>query len=403
MHNNKNIPVLSRSARGLLASALLGLSGVSYGDLLLYEKNDTTFSTDGYMNTFYTSSKVNRDGKLYDRRQARVRMGYLPNWIGFNFKRENYEGLTIGARASFWVSINDSQSDGTSTAIDVRQFYGTFGGWWGEVLFGKDFGLFSRSNIMLDEMLSNVGNVSDTLGLVDGGGVSFGNIGTGFPYPFPTSQITYRNNELLVKGLRLAVGVMDPYDASQVDETTSTVGANQSYQNSPRFEFETSYHFDVGASKIYAWVNGQQQNSKNTNKQVKNVESKGLGYGVQFKHGPYTLVTSGFNAKGINPFFTNNYGKAALRNIDSHGYLVQGSWKFWEKNKIALSYGITKDNGNGLGHKADYSTKGVAYTRTVNDNLKLLAEYTKYHIKDRDGSTLTEHTNTMAFGAVLSW
>ncbi|MGV8590734.1 porin, partial [Pseudomonas aeruginosa] len=89
--------------------------------------------------------------------------------------------LSLGGRASFWVTINDSETDGTDTAIDVRQFYGTVAGDWGEVLIGKDFGLFSRSNIFLDELLAGFGNPSDTLGLVDGKGVSFGNIGTGYP------------------------------------------------------------------------------------------------------------------------------------------------------------------------------------------------------------------------------
>ena len=35
--------------------------------------------------------------------------------------------LTLGARSSFWVTINDSETAATGTAIDVRQFYGTIG------------------------------------------------------------------------------------------------------------------------------------------------------------------------------------------------------------------------------------------------------------------------------------
>ena len=38
-----------------------------------------------------------------------------------------------------------------------------------------------------------------------------------------------------------------------------------------------------------------------------------------------SLAGSGFQAKGINPFFTNNAGEATLRNVDSNGYLVQGA------------------------------------------------------------------------------
>ncbi len=214
---NKNNTAVRRILPLTLASlgALGGLQPAA-ADILLYDKDETTFSTDGYFNAFYVNSDVDRQGETYDRRQSRVKMGFLPNYIGFNFGRKIDE-LSLGGRASFWVTINDSETDGTDTAIDVRQFYGTVAGDWGEVLIGKDFGLFSRSNIFLDELLAGFGNPSDTLGLVDGKGVSFGNIGTGYPYPFPTSQITYRNNDLL-PGLRIAVGILDPIDSNQIDE-----------------------------------------------------------------------------------------------------------------------------------------------------------------------------------------
>jgi len=385
-----------------LAIALsVGIAHPAMAEIMLYKKRDTTFSVDGYFNTFYTSSDVNRDGDNYDRKQARVRMGYLPNWVGFNFKKE-VDGLTMGGRSSFWVSINDSETNGTATAIDIRQFYGTVAGKWGEVLLGKDFGLFSRSNIFLDEMLAGVGNVSDTIGLVDGKGVSFGNIGTGFPYPFPTAQITYRNNELLMKGLRVAVGIMDPYDTNQIDKDSTDGLSDKAYQESPRYEFEVSYQFDWSGAQIYTWVNGQHQRSQNTNDDIGSVTSRGLGYGVQTKYGPWSVTTSGFQAEGINPFLTNNSGEGRLREIDSDGYLMQGAYT-WGDNRVALSYGKTTDDGNGLGETADFKTKGITYTRTINKNLRVLTEYTQYQIDADDKYNLGEDTNTFAVGAVLSF
>ena len=187
----------------LAAATALAISLPASAEIVLYDKNDTTFSTDGYFNAFYVNSDVDRDDSLnLDRKQSRVKMGFLPNYIGFNFGKQ-VDGLKLGGRSSLWVTINDSEQNGTGTAIDVRQFYATASSpEWGEVLFGKDFGLFARSNILLDELLAGYGQVSDTLGLVDGGGVSFGNIGSGYPYPFPTSQITYRSP--LMSGLRIA-------------------------------------------------------------------------------------------------------------------------------------------------------------------------------------------------------
>ncbi|CAH0647225.1 hypothetical protein PSEG_02886 [Pseudomonas sp. Nvir] len=278
----------------------------------------------------------------------------------------------------------------------MRQFYGTVANpEWGEVLIGKDFGLFARSNILLDELLAGYGQVSDTLGLVDGGGVSFGNIGSGYPYPFPTSQITYRTP--VMDGLRVAVGIMDPVDTNDSSPT------GKAYQENPRTESEITYQFDLAGAQIYSWVNGSYQTSDNTDSTVKSVTSKGVGYGVQAKLGGWSLTGSGFQAKGINPFFTNNAGEPVLRNVDSDGYLLQGSYKFG-KNRVALSYGKTKDDGNGaVGSGADYKTRGVALFHDVNDNLKLVAEYNQFSIDGHEGSAQNEDTDTLAVGAVLTW
>ncbi|WP_411563279.1 porin [Pseudomonas shirazensis] len=394
MHNNNNnshrriLPLLG----GLASLALAPLAGA---EIMLYDKDQTTFSTDGYINAFYVNSDIDRAGEQYDRRQSRVKMGFLPNTLGFNMTRQ-IDDLKLGGRASFWVSINDSETNGTDTAIDVRQFYGTVANpEWGEVLIGKDFGLFARSNILLDELLTGYGQVSDTLGLVDGGGVSFGNIGSGYPYPFPTSQITYRTP--VMDGLRVAVGIMDPVDTND----DSAVG--KAYQENPRTESEITYQFDLGGAKIYSWLNGSYQTSDNTDSNVDSVTSKGLGYGVQAKIGAFSLTGSGFSAKGINPFFTNNAGEATLREVDSQGYLVQGSYTLG-KNRLALSYGKTKDDGNGaVNTGADYETRGIALFREINANLKLVAEYNQFEIDGHEGDAQNEDTDTLALGAVLTW
>jgi hypothetical protein len=391
--NNKKIACTRFLPLALTAAVALATAQQAAAEIVLYDKDDTTFSTDGYINAFYVNSDVDREGDTFDRRQSRVKMGFLPNWIGFNFGKQ-IDDLKLGGRSSFWVTINDSEQNGTGTDIDVRQFYGTVGSEWGEVLVGKDFGLFARSNIFLDELLSGYGQVSDTLGLVDFGGVSFGNIGSGYPYPFPTAQITYRSPKM--SGLRVAAGIMDPYDSNQID------GNGKAYQESPRFETEVTYEFEVGGAKIYSWINAAQQTSDNTDSSVDSVTSKGLGYGVQAKMGGFSVTGSGFQAEGMNPFYTNNAGEATLREVDSDGYLLQTSYTFG-KNRVALSYGKTEDDGNGLGTAADYETRGIAYFRTINDNLKLVAEYNQFEIDAATGSGLSEDTNTFAVGAVLNW
>lgn len=386
--NNKNGLTL------ITASVLLAATfstGASAG-IMLYDENDTTFSTDGYINAFYVHNDVDRPGDQFDRQQSRVKMGFLPNWIGFNMSRQTGD-LKLGARSSFWVTINDSEVDGTATAIDVRQFYGTVSGDWGEVLIGKDFGLFARSNILRDELLSGFGQASDTLGLMDGAGVSFGNIGTGYPYPFPSAQITYRSP--VMGGLQVAAGILDPYDSNEVG------GTGKAYQDAPRFESEISYQTELAGAELYTWVNGAYQTSKNTDNSVDDVTSRGLGYGAQLKLGGASLTASGFNAEGIHPLFSNNLGQAFLQEIDSDGYLLQGAYQI-DKVRIALSYGRTEDDGNVLGNEADYDNKSVLLSYAVNNYLKLLGNYSRFELDVR-GAGEVEKTDTLAVGAALSW
>lgn len=118
--------------------------------------------------------------------------------------------------------------------------------------------------------------------------------------------------------------------------------------------------------------------------------------------GNLSLTASGFQAEGINPFFTNNAGEALLREVDSDGYLLQGSYRFG-KNRVALSYGKTKDDGNGLGSAVDYETRGIALFHSINDNLTLVAELNQFEIEGRDTAALDEETRTFAVGAALSF
>jgi len=177
---------------------------------------------------------------------------------------------------------------------------------------------------------------------------------------------------------------------------------DKAYQEAPRFETEVTYEFELGGTQFYTWINGMQQSSDNTDSSIEKVDSKGLGYGVQAKMGNLSLTASGFQAEGINPFFTNNAGEALLREVDSDGYLLQGSYRFG-KNRLALSYGQTKDDGNGLGSEADYETRGIALFHSINDNLTLVAELNQFEIEGKDTPALDEETRTFAVGAALSF
>lgn len=367
MKNNN----VRKSGLAIAMAAAMGASAGANAAVEVYNEDGTSFSVDGYFNAFY----VNRDDKLADTRDSRIKMGFLPNTIGFNFSKEMGE-LTLGGRSSFWTTINDSLDEPTDTAIDVRQFYATVDGDFGQVLIGKDFGLYARSNIFLDEILMGFGSP----GLA--GGVSFGNIRAGYPYPTPSAQITYRSPDM--SGLNVAVGVLDPAD--------TVTGTPADENSTPRFESEVTYSADLNDVSLTGWVNGRYQSAENGNTTV---DSTGLGYGLKASVAGLTLAASGFTSKGNNPVLIGN---GAVTEDDADGFLVQGSYAFGA-NRVVLSYGET--DAEILDLETESTT--IGFFHDVNSNFKLVAEYNLYEDSNRTSGTTTTEKDTLALGAVVTF
>ncbi len=393
----------SKLFRGLLASlVVVAFAAPASAAITLYDKEDTTFSVDGSFNTFYVYSSSDKNDEMEallgipDRDQSRVKMGFLPNWIGFNFGKQVGD-LKLGGRSSFWVTINDNdkvspgQTHGvTDTGIDVRQFYGTVGSEWGQVLIGKDFTLFNRSNIFLDEILQGYGNVSDTLGLVDGANVSFGNIGTGYLYPMPAAQITYRSPELA--GFKLAVGVIDP---------SRTASGSSAQEDAPRFEGELTYTYQLTNGTINAWGGFLYQKSESDTSA--DVTSKGVSYGVQARIAGLGLHASGFTGSGLGlllgPGVDTLLGLPVTQGgdeVDSHGYLLQASYIFGNA-RIVGSYGKNELEAD---PEWDNETITGALFYAVNDYLSVVAEY---NVNEISIGSAEEDTDTIALGAIINF
>lgn len=367
----------------------------------IYEKDGMSFSTDGLVNVFYSNSSIdetNAAGIESDHTQSRVRTGFLPSNIGFNFTNQ-LSAIKIGMRSSFWVSLSDTDNNrdespadlGTGSLVDVRQFYATVSGSWGEVLLGKDFGLYNRANILGDELLLGFGQTSEFFGLVDGGNVSFGNIATGYTYPMPKSQITYRTPE--INGFKLAVGIMDPNKMS-----------GDSSEELPRFEAELMYNTsfdDDGSLKV--WLSGVSQTSE-----INDVEQNqsGMGYGINIMFSGLSLTASGYKAKGLGHVAGLDQ-IVGPDSIESDGYLVQAAYTM-DDNRFVLTYGEseTSNAGNvdvvGITGDAVHSNTGVAYFRTILPGLTAVLEYNNTEV-DATNSLRSEDNNTFSIGAVVTF
>ncbi|WP_159819399.1 porin [Colwellia sp. 20A7] len=367
----------------------------------IYNNDGITFSTDGLVNVFYSNSSIDTTdaaGVEADRTQSRVRTGFLPSNIGFNIAKQ-LDDVKISMRSSFWVSLSDTDNVrdespldlGTGSLIDVRQFYATISGDFGEVLIGKDFGLYNRANILGDELLLGFGQTSDFFGLADGNNVSFGNIATGYTYPMPKSQITYRTPDF--NGFKLAVAIMDP----------NKIGVGSS-EELPRFEAELMYSTNFNDdSSLKAWVSGVTQSSE-----INDVEhdQTGVGYGINFKIAGLSLTVSGYSAEGLGHVAGLDQ-IVGPDTIETEGYLVQAAYTM-NDNRIVLTYGEseTSNSGNvetvGIVGDATHSNTGIAYFRTILPGLTAVVEYNNTEA-DATDSLIAEDNNTFSIGAVVTF
>ncbi|PHR81095.1 MAG: porin [Colwellia sp.] len=353
----------------------------------LYNDDGVTFSSDGLVNIFYSNSDTDTtdaNGDVTNSKQSRVKTGFLPSYIGFNFAKELDE-LKVSTRSSFWVTLSDTDAfrdtspadAGTGTAIDIRQFYATISGDFGEVLIGKDFGLFNRANIFGDELLTGYGQTSG--GLADSGFVSFGNIATGYTYAFPKAQITYRSPEM--SGFKLAIGVMDP----------NKVDAN-SNEESPRFEAELTYNTTFDDGSLKAWVSGVSQTSELAGVDQ---DQSGVGYGANVKFAGLSLTASGFSAEGIGGLDT----MVSAETNESDGYLTQASYTMGD-NRFVLSYGETTSD-DGITETTN-SNSNISYFRTVVPGVTVVFEYNKTE-NDNNQTSVAEENNVFSIGAVVTF
>jgi len=349
----------TNKAKLLAAAVAMGMSVQASAAIELYNQDGTTFGVDGLFNAFYVNTDDDTAGDT-----NRVRMGFLPNYIGFNVSKE-MDGLKLGGRSSFWITINDGTNNVTDTAVDIRQFYGTVDGDFGQVLFGKDFGLYARTNIFSDELLLGTG-----LPQARTGGVTFGNISIGYPYATPNAQITYRSP--VSNGFQLAVGVLDP-------DNGETAGA----ADNARFEGELTYATDFDGGKFNAWIGAAAGDSN-----VDGGSVEGVAFGARVNVGGFQFTASGFDQEGISSVLAD---RTVASNVDSDGYLVQASYSA-NGHRVVLSHGET-DTGAASENEMD----SVAYFYNVNSNLILVAEYDMYD------STTGNDTDQFAIGAVLTY
>jgi hypothetical protein len=279
----------------------VGAASAAEAQLTMQMTNGWTFTFSGNVNAFAIYESVSDAGGTVGApggligvgpvKGFNLRTGLLPAFAVFDAKGK--EGSTdLGVHFGFAPQIQcgadatgSSVHDCFGAQIDMRQVYMTVGGTWGQILAGREIGLFNRQNILTDQTLFGIG----ATGGINGGGTTLGRIGFGYIYPNFVAQMTYSTPA--GRPGQLSIGIFQPSglagDAATVYDQTQV----------PRVEAEGTWK----GGDILVWVNGTVQNAKATAGLFAD-ESKtavGAGGGFRFGRAQFSLTGSGYWGKGI--------------------------------------------------------------------------------------------------------
>jgi hypothetical protein len=293
----------------------------------------------------------------------------------------------------------------------MRQVYLTVGGSWGQILAGKELGLFERQAILTDMTLFGAGvNIGFR-------GTALGRIGYGYLYTDFRAQFTYSTPA--GKTFGLSVGIFEP-------TTTGASAYAYTYGDIPRFEAEITVKPKLGkdTNTLLLWADGMYGHVKQcsiddcdpftTGDNNPGISTTGLALGAKLDIGGFSFMASGFTAKGLGSTFegdaylsggfagdgTDVFGNAKT----SQGYIIQGMYTFpGGKFGLGLSYGgnmlkLTDEEksipGGNFGQFASRSAWVGQATYHWTKSLRVVAEYTNFNAKYYDDAVGTEDSST---------
>src|SRR5437667_8599946 len=294
---------MKRLALLLVAVALL-LPAAANAQLTMQMSNGWSFSFAGNVNAFWVFSKVNNSGPA----NSSVRTGLLPAFATFEAKGKE-AGMNLGVHFGFAPQINngggvhDNFGNGTQAGaqIDMRQVYLTVGGQWGQILAGRELGLFSRQNILNDMTLFGVGAVG--IGGGQGGGTTLGRIGYGYIYPNFNAQVTYSTkpgqSQLSIGAFQPSVAIGDRLASGACVGGAAGPTCAYTFTKIPRVEAEFSYNQKSGKNNYTFWVGGLWQSTSNAASGGNTASSFGGTAGIKAGMSDLSLVVTGYIGKGL--------------------------------------------------------------------------------------------------------
>ncbi len=386
----------------LCMGLVMGAASAAEAQLTMQMSNGWSFTFGGNVNSFIYYTKSNTDGTTTTPggivppggivNATRITVGLLPAFAVFDAKGK--EGNTdLGVHFGFAPSVQCGVgvNDCFGTTIDMRQVYLTFGGSWGQVLIGRELGIYGQQNILTDQTLFGVGGSgtgAPSGGFNDpGGSTTLGRIGYGYVYPQFRAQMKFSTPA--GRPAQLSIGL---FEAASIGDYL--------YTQLPRVEGEFVY----SQSGVKAWVGGTVQSTKDgPSGTTTSLTTWGGSGGLRYERPSFSITGSGYYGKGIGATFFGQGGSSDLGGggddaRTSFGYI--GQLTFTPANSkvtIAGSYGSSflDASDNDL---ADFKTEntlisgGIYYQATK--SLRATGEFNYEWTKGEVGGTDVGEKNT---------
>jgi hypothetical protein len=420
------------SIGALLVALAVVMAGPAQAAFTVGGENGWQLSTDGIVNIFaaYQTQNGNPNGHADGllgadgEQKFGVRVGLLPSIIAFNVKAPTTAGIDSNVRVGMYVNVQNSSGGAvgfdlaghdlgggdphynTNPNIDLREFYYTAKGNFGELLAGRALNLFQGQNILNDMTLFTAGVVDMT---AVRGGTSLGHIAYGYLYANFGPQFRYTTPDM--GGFKVAFEVGEPYDISA--DTYKT--------NVPRLEAEISYATTFKGGSFHAWLEGIEQTATRGNTLATNPDgtrlgghdtSIGIAPGFNAQFGPVGIMGSGYYGSGLGMVSTQDGGLSAVdpagNTRTDWGFLAQATYQVTDAIRLAANYGACRSNRT---NAEEFATvyEGMksqeALVGQINYNLNKFTQFTLEYIWAQNVTQASEklRSNQFALGTVFFW
>ena len=417
------------------AGVLIGLMGTPAGAVDLKTADGAwTFSLNGNVNVDYIYSSCEDPSSAVDTggfglacvgsastsSVSNIQNGLLPAAFSFGVATTQ-DGIDLAAHLGLYpgIAANDSGSPNvgplvnprnsalSSTGLDIRQVYMTFGNKeMGTFTLGRNIGLFGADVILNDMTLPGVGGPGNAATPFPAN-TTLGGIGLGYIYTDWLAQIDYTTVD--VSGFNATVGIFDPINS------LSDAGASEP-KKSPGVHAKATYTMPLsGSDKLYVSVAFLTQQQRNVSGGTAySYTGNGVDVFVKVNVQDLEAFAYYYHADGLGTtalFLGGTFSDPATASFGqtrtSDGFLVQATYKMGSL-KLGANYGESKlDFANAADQLANPTllsknkkgTVGVYYSLTK--NLTLLGEVSRVTSDSHGGGS--NDATTVNAGAFLSF